>query len=154
MTLVHENPDLPIMAQQDRLEWLCWYFARSIHTSRVKTGDGPWREITKSYSHSTLDLDFVDAYLRATNAGFGPMVLGAHRCPMLASDLKRLHEQKTLDRWRSGVEGMGPGWPRWVWNYIVAQDALDQVKRRAEWFDARVVKPVRRTPWEIRLPAS
>jgi hypothetical protein len=74
-----------------------------------------------AYQVSTLDSDFVDDYIRYTEASFKCMILGAHRCDQLTADLKKLYDQGHLKRWASGLEGMaGMGFPKWIWSYYLA----------------------------------
>jgi len=124
------------LSRQDRLGWICAAFANTIHTSQEKSGDGPWREVTRSTFFDSLHQDFVDAYIVATGAGFTPKILGAPACDQLIRDLKELHGQGVLTRHRSGVQGMGSGWPKWVWAYRVADGRVDECRRRAERFKA------------------
>jgi hypothetical protein len=125
------------LSKQDRLDWICAAFANTIRTSSEKSGDGPWREVTRSTYFDSLHSYFVDAYIEATGARFQPKVLGAHLCDQLIRDMKELHDQGVLTRHRSGVEGMGRGWPKWVWAYRVADGRIEECRRRAEWFKAR-----------------
>lgn len=134
---VKDQPDAPTLPKQERLDWLCGHFARTLYWSRQKKGDGNWRAVRRSYSFSTLDSDFVDAYLDATNAPCQPMILGAHRCRMLAADMLELHKQGVLRKYTLGNEGMGPGWPKWVYNYSLDPGRFDEAERRGEEFKAR-----------------
>lgn len=123
------------MPKRERLDWLCWRFALTMFWSREKKGDSNWRMKYRSYSFSTLDSDFVDDYADATNAPLTPMILGAHRCAMLARDLNELHQQGVLQKYILGNPGMGYGWPKWVYNYSVDPARIDECERRAAWFE-------------------
>jgi hypothetical protein len=66
-----------------------------------------------------LDLDFVVAYIDAHNARFGPMPVGAPKCPQLGRDLGWMCR---LDRLSRVATGLAPGdasmgFPRWVYTY-------------------------------------
>jgi hypothetical protein len=135
-TLKNER-DAPTMAKEDRLNWICAYFANTIHTSQQRTNGGPWRDVTSSYIYGTMHGDFSDVYLVVTNAPYRPMVLGPNVCDMLARDLKELHDQGVLERWRSGIEGMGSGWPKWTWHYKVRDTAFQVCKERGDAFKAK-----------------
>jgi hypothetical protein len=135
-TLKNEQ-DAPTMAKEDRLNWICAYFANTIHTSRQKHGDGPWQDVTSSWSYGTMQADFSDVYLVVTNAPYRPMILGPNVCDMLARDLKELHDQGVLERWRSGIEGLGSGWPKWTWMYRVRGNMLDACRERGNAFKAK-----------------
>ena len=106
-----------MMTRADRLQWLHDFFKGTIRTSRQKIGDGPWHDKRSSDFLSALDADFVNRYIDATGATYRPMMIGADRCAMLAADLKALHDAGILSRHSTGISGMGPGWPRWVWLY-------------------------------------
>ena len=72
-----------------------------------------------NWSVDCLDQDFVDAYIEYTGAKFQPMMLGAHRCNQLATDMANMVKVRRLERCRSGVQGAIAGFPKWVWSYCL-----------------------------------
>lgn len=132
-----DRPNEPTLPKDERLDWICVWFVRTLYWSMNKKGDGNWRNMRRSHSFSTLDMNFVDAYIDATNAPFEPMILGAHRCAMLAADMLALHKQGVLNKYILGNPGMGTGWPKWVYTYCLDPGHFDEAERRAEWFKAK-----------------
>lgn len=65
----------------------------------------------------TLDSVFVDAYIEYTGAPFKCMLVGAHKCDVLAADLRALWKQGVLKRSPAGCSGVGMGFPKWIWSY-------------------------------------
>jgi hypothetical protein len=138
MSEVKPNASAPTMTAARRQDWICNYLAKTIQTSRQRIGDGPWHDVTRSNFVSTLDSDFVDAYLDATNAPCQYMILGANRCNALARDLKTLYDAGVLQRHASGIEQAPAGFPKWVWMYSVADDKIEECRARAARFDANL----------------
>lgn len=60
-----------------------------------------------------LNTEFVDAFIEATTARFMPVLVGAHRCPMLGRDLSHVSPRNAATRavgrsmWRMGNAPMG-----------------------------------------------
>jgi hypothetical protein len=90
------------MSKAKRLEWLMSYFsARPSH----------WYE-------NTLNADFVQEYIDATNAPHTIRIMGANTCPTLARDLHTLYKQGKLERISAGTGDMHIlGFPSWTWAY-------------------------------------
>lgn len=128
------HEDKPIMEKQDRLDYLCAYFVRTIYTSKEKSGDDPtWWRSMKSQSFDCLHADFVQDYTEVTNAAFKFMIIGSHVCGMLGSDLRALYDLGILKRWRVGVQSptSGGGWPKWVWAYRLRSRSFPEARERA-----------------------
>lgn len=74
--------------------------------------------------------DFVWRYIETTGAKFLMQTIGAPKCPMLGRDLSQMHKAGILKRKRTGIEGMGWGFPKWVWIYELS-DAEREVQTAA-----------------------
>ena len=69
------------------------------------------------YAIDGLNSDFVNAYIDATGASFKPTNYGAHKCPQMGRDLAKMAEDGILTKSRVGINGMGMGFPTWVFSY-------------------------------------
>lgn len=90
------------MPKAQRLDWLMSYFsARPAH----------WYE-------NTLNEDFVQQYIDATNSPHRIRLIGASTCPTLSRDLSTLYKQGKLERISAGTGDMHSlGFPSWTWEY-------------------------------------
>lgn len=102
-----------MLSRKQRADWLLKY----LKDRESSHGQSERVDILNRY--------FVEDYVDATKAPHHPMTMGADRCPMLAADLRRLFHAGLLQRQRSGIEGMGYGWPKWVWTYHLPRKELD-----------------------------
>ncbi len=64
-----------------------------------------------------LDSRFVDDYKDAHGAKFIPMIIGADKCNLLSKDLARMYKKGILIRYAQGLDGMGYGFPNWIYSY-------------------------------------
>lgn len=68
-----------------------------------------------------LNVDFVNEYVIATKAGVHLMPYGAHKCPQLGRDLRKMFREGKLARKRVGVQGFaGMSFPNWVYSYEIS----------------------------------
>lgn len=90
------------MKATDRHKWLLEY---------IKT-NGPT---------DILNRKFIEDYVKATGTKFKPTYWGADKSPILGRDLAKMAKDKTLERYRCGLSGgiWQPGFPKWVWSYLV-----------------------------------
>ena len=66
--------------------------------------------------------EFVAGYVLYTGAKYHVCAYGAHKCPQLGRDLRKLYKLGVLRRRRASVHGMGGmGFPTWVWFYEVSR---------------------------------
>ena len=67
----------------------------------------------------TLNSQFVDDYIDATDAKFRFTNFGAYKCPQLGRDLSTMFRAGRLRRSRLGLTdgAWQPGFPTWVWCY-------------------------------------
>lgn len=82
---------MAIMPKQERYWWLLSYF----ETGQIAT---------------TATEDFVNAFIKATNAPHRVMMVGAPVCPMLNADLKSMIGENGGPLKRSRTAVLGGGW--------------------------------------------
>lgn len=103
-----------------RLRWILRYLRERSYTATVTTAGKPPQVMRRSYYADTLCADFVDDYIRYTDAPWKCMILGANRCDQLAADLRKLWLRGDLGRYAAGCSGMtGMGFPKWIWSYYL-----------------------------------
>lgn len=75
-----------------------------------------------------LDRYFSDEYIYLFNPKVDWTTFGASYVRLLAQDLAEMSKRGYLRRHRSGIEGMGCGWPKWVWSYRLGPAHEDLLK--------------------------
>ena len=91
-----------------REQWILEYlWAKSLHG-----------RITRDFI-DVLNAAFVDAYSEECKVEQRLSFVGAGWCSTLGGDLLRLYRDGLLERYRTGIEGTGRGFPKWVYVYYL-----------------------------------
>ena len=72
-----------------------------------------------------LDRYFVDDFILKTGCKFKHTMLGANKCAYLGRTLSRMYSDGLLERGTIGIDGMGYGFPTWV--YVYSKPKVDEV---------------------------
>ena len=64
-----------------------------------------------------LNMKFVDSYIERFNPKHKVCMYGANKCKELSMLLGNMYKKGILSRCTMGVEGVGEGFPKWVYVY-------------------------------------